>query len=69
MARPTLKQPQTLPDLDLLETILSYKFQNRAMLERAVTHRSWAHEQVAPGAEDEARRLHNESLEFLADSR
>ena len=68
MARPTVKQPQTLPDLDLLETILSYKFQNRALLERAVTHRSWAHEQVAPGAEDEARRLHNESLEFLGDS-
>jgi ribonuclease-3 len=68
MARPSAKQPLTLPDLDLLETILSYNFQNRALLERAVTHRSWAHEQVAPGAEDEARRLHNESLEFLGDS-
>ena len=68
MARPTAKQPQPLPDLDLLETILSYKFHNRALLERAVTHRSWAHEQVAPGAEDEARRLQNESLEFLGDS-
>lgn len=68
MARPTAKQPLILPDLDLLETTLSYKFQNRALLERAVTHRSWAHEQVAPGAEDEARRLHNESLEFLGDS-
>src|SRR6266852_6155236 len=68
MARPTVKQPLTLPDLDLLETILSYNFQNRALLERAVTHRSWAHEQVAPGAEDQARRLHNEALEFLGDS-
>jgi ribonuclease-3 len=68
MPRLTAKQPQTLPDLDLLETILSYNFQNRALLERAVTHRSWAHEQVAPGAEDEARRLHNESMEFLGDS-
>ena len=68
MARATAKTPLTLPDLDLLETILSYKFQNRGLLERAVTHRSWAHEQVAPGAEDEARRLHNESLEFLGDS-
>lgn len=38
------------------------------MLERAITHRSWAHEQVAPGAEDQARRLHNEALEFLGDS-
>ncbi len=58
----------TLPDLDLLETILSYKFKNRALLERAITHRSWAHEQVAPGAEDQARWLHNEALEFLGDS-
>jgi ribonuclease III len=56
------------PDLDLLETILDYTFQNRTLLERAVTHRSWAHEQVAPGAEDLARRLHNEALEFLGDS-
>ena len=57
-----------VPDLDLLETILDYKFNDRALLERAITHRSWAHEQVAPGDEQHARRLHNESLEFLGDS-
>jgi len=56
------------PDLDLLETILAFTFQNRNLLERAMTHRSWAHEQVAPGAEELARRLHNEALEFLGDS-
>jgi ribonuclease III len=56
------------PDLDRLEAILAYEFQNRALLERAITHRSWAHEQVAPGAGDEARRLHNEAFEFLGDS-
>jgi ribonuclease-3 len=61
-------QANRAPDLDLLETILSYTFQNRGLLERAVTHRSWAHEQVAPGAEDRARQLHNEALEFLGDS-
>ncbi|MGH9932220.1 MAG: ribonuclease III [Pyrinomonadaceae bacterium] len=67
--KPTLnKKGITAPDLDLLETILVYKFQNRALLERAITHRSWAHEQVAPGAEDQARQLHNEALEFLGDS-
>ncbi len=38
------------------------------MLERAITHRSWAHEQVAPGDEQHARKLHNEALEFLGDS-
>lgn len=55
-------------DLELLETTLAYNFQNRVLLERAVTHRSWAHEQVAPGNEEQARQLHNEALEFLGDS-
>ena len=54
--------------MDALEGILAYNFNDRALLERAVTHRSWAHEQVAPGCEDEARRLHNEALEFVGDS-
>ena len=53
---------------DLLESALAYNFRNRALLERAVTHRSWAHEQVAPGNEEQARQLHNEALEFLGDS-
>ena len=64
-----MKTPENkAPDLELLETILAYSFQNRGLLERSVTHRSWAHEQVAPGAEDRARQLHNEALEFLGDS-
>src|SRR6185436_323642 len=57
-----------IPDLDLLQTILAYKFNDRALLERAITHRSWAHEKVPPGDERQARKLHNESLEFLGDS-
>jgi ribonuclease-3 len=64
-----LKKPATpVPDLDLLETVLAYTFIDRLLLERAISHRSWAHEQVAPGEEQRARRLHNESLEFLGDS-
>jgi len=51
-----------IPDLDLLESILAYTFNDRVLLERAITHRSWAHEQVAPGDEELARKLHNESL-------
>ncbi len=62
------KQEPQLPDIERLEIVLGYIFRDRALLERAVTHRSWAHEQVAPGADDEARRLHNEALEFLGDS-
>ena len=63
-----MKNPETNPDLDLLESVLSYDFKDRALLERAITHRSWAHEKVAPGDERQARKLHNESLEFLGDS-
>src|SRR2546430_4141156 len=33
-----------------------------------MTHRSWAHEQVSPRQQREARDLHNEALEFLGDS-
>ena len=57
-----------IPNLDLLEQTLDYKFSDRALLERAITHRSWAHERVSPGSEEQARRMHNEALEFLGDS-
>jgi ribonuclease-3 len=55
-------------NLDELEAKFGYAFNDRTLLERALTHRSWAHEQVAPGEELEARRLHNEALEFVGDS-
>ncbi len=55
-------------NLKTLEAVLGYEFNDRALLERAITHRSWAHEQVAPGEEEQARKLHNEALEFLGDS-
>jgi ribonuclease-3 len=50
------------------ERLLGYTFQNTALLERAVTHRSWAFERVPFGEETEIRRLQNESLEFVGDS-
>ena len=56
------------PDLGELQAKLGYAFNDRTLLERALTHRSWAHEHVAPGEEIEARRLHNEALEFVGDS-
>lgn len=60
--------PKNNSDLESLEITLGYRFRDRTLLERALTHRSWAYEQVAPGAEDEARRLHNEAMEFVGDS-
>jgi ribonuclease-3 len=57
-----------LPQPDELEEILGYRFQDSALLAQAMTHRSWAHEQVSPRAQHDARYLHNEALEFLGDS-
>jgi ribonuclease-3 len=75
MARPAFVTIYSVKDLNSdnrkisdLEQVLSYEFNDRDLLRRALTHRSWAHEQVAPGREDEARRLHNESFEFIGDS-
>lgn len=50
------------------EQLLGYKFQNIALLERAVSHRSWAYEEVTDGDEEKIRSLQNEALEFVGDS-
>jgi ribonuclease-3 len=57
--------PEVIPfpdDLSALEARLGHRFADRALLERALTHRSRAHE-----AEDRSQG-HNESLEFLGDA-
>ena len=41
---------------DQLEEIL-YRFRDQALLTQAMTHRSWAHEQVSPRAQRSARNL------------
>ncbi|MBC7930719.1 MAG: ribonuclease III [Rubrivivax sp.] len=51
-----------------LEQLLDYQFRDRRILERALSHRSWAHENVPSGEEEKARTLHNEALEFVGDS-
>jgi ribonuclease-3 len=56
------------PDASALEQRIGYTFRDPALLERALTHRSWAHENVRAGEEEKARSLHNEALEFVGDS-
>ncbi len=55
-------------NLGNFEQLLGYKFQNIALLERAVTHRSWAYEEVTDGDDEKIRSLQNEALEFVGDS-
>lgn len=50
--------------IETLEEKLGYRFKNRALLRRALTHRSWVSERVSPMPED----ADNEQLEFLGDS-
>lgn len=47
------------------EKTLGYEFNDRTLLERAVTHRSWAHEQ---GSKASVSVGENETLEFVGDS-
>src|SRR6266852_6160906 len=54
---------------DTLEEVIGYRFRDHNLLTQAMTHRSWAHEQVAPRFTHDARNLHNEALEFLGGSR
>lgn len=49
-------------DWQRLEEVLGYSFQNRALLAKAMTHRSYANEHHAEGLPD------NERLEFLGDA-
>lgn len=53
--------------LSRLETALGHNFGSIELLERALTHSSWANEHAARG-EGDARELDNERLEFVGDS-
>src|SRR6478609_10891378 len=53
--------------LTKLERRLGYKFKDAGLLERSLTHRSWAHENRLSDGEN-MRDAQNESLEFVGDS-
>ena len=54
--------------LSTFENLIGYTFGDPALLERALTHRSWAHENLAGRSEDDIRAAENESFEFVGDS-
>lgn len=51
-----------------LENMTGHKFADLALLERAVTHRSWAFENLPTATDEQIRESENESLEFVGDS-
>ncbi|HUF02651.1 MAG TPA: ribonuclease III [Aridibacter sp.] len=51
-----------------LENIIGYRFKDVSLLERALTHRSWAYEMSAGTNDGETALLQNETLEFVGDS-
>ncbi|HEY3827120.1 MAG TPA: ribonuclease III [Bryobacteraceae bacterium] len=54
--------------LEELEHGLGYRFANRALLVRAVTHSSSANEAQPPGLQSDIAHADNERLEFLGDA-
>jgi ribonuclease-3 len=55
-------------NLGKLENLIGHKFRDVKILERAVTHRSWAYENLQGEPEENIRAAENESMEFLGDS-
>ena len=55
-------------NLEELEQTLEYRFRDRALLTRALTHSSSANEAAAPASQTTGTPLDNERLEFLGDS-
>ncbi|MFL6351817.1 MAG: ribonuclease III [Bryobacteraceae bacterium] len=53
-----------MPPIQALEEKLGYRFRNRELLVRGLTHRSWVSERASPFVENGD----NEQLEFLGDS-
>ena len=51
-----------------LENLIGHKFSDLRLLERALTHRSWAYENLPEGDEGAIHEAENESMEFLGDS-
>ena len=54
--------------LGKLEAIIGHKFKDLKLLERAVTHRSWAYENLPGEPDEKVREVENESMEFIGDS-
>jgi ribonuclease III len=55
-------------NLAKLESSLGHKFQTPELLMRALTHRSWAHENLKGESDEKVRESENESFEFIGDS-
>src|SRR5687768_6786806 len=55
-------------NLAKLENLIGYQFKSAELLERSVTHRSWAHENLPGESDEKLHEVENESLEFVGDS-
>ncbi len=51
-----------------LERSLGYTFKDVRLLDKALTHRSWAYENLTSQSEEDFRDIENESFEFVGDS-
>ena len=56
------------PKLAKLENLIGHRFADPDLLQRAVTHRSWAYENLPGETDEKIREVENESMEFVGDS-
>jgi ribonuclease III len=63
-----LKLASMSAKLAKLENLIGHKFKDLGLLERSVTHRSWAYENLPGAGEEKIREAENESMEFVGDS-
>ena len=56
------------PKLANLENLIGHRFADAEFAQRAVTHRSWAYENLPGETEERVREAENESMEFVGDS-
>lgn len=63
-----IELPSMSAKLAKLENLIGHKFNDLKLLERAVTHRSWAYENLPGASEEIVREAENESMEFVGDS-
>ena len=56
------------PKLAKLENLIGHRFADAGLLQRAVTHRSWAYENLPGEPDEKIREAENESMEFVGDS-
>lgn len=62
------RESEILMKFEELEKRIGYDFADRKLLERSLTHLSWAHDRIGSAQVKTVLHRHNETLEFIGDA-